>query len=109
MKWFVGIADCHGLESLIPEGEVNLTMLKIRAISNRHRHALVYRAYLDEETEKQVRELLNKGSYKKSLLVLKEKAQIIEVEKGFENSWELIPNDKLDPYNPVSYDEEGGD
>ena len=59
-KTFVGIADCHGLESFLPmEGnEKQLGFLVMRANANRHRHALVYQVELDEHQEGLIKTVL---------------------------------------------------
>jgi len=98
---YCGIADCHGLESFIPEKDVKerLFILKIRALANRHRHAVVYRAEVPEDTAKVINRLLEKGEYEDSLKILQTIPNIeIMQEHGMAKSWKLIPNKDLDPY-----------
>lgn len=96
MSVFLGIADAHGLESLIEERKVSLVILQLRAEANRHRHAVVYRVVLPEEEAEIIRQELGKDPVS-ALMRLKE-ALGIEVEKKFVRSWKMIPNHSLDPY-----------
>jgi len=93
-KTFVGIADCHGLESFLPmEGnEKQLGFLVMRANANRHRHALVYQVELDSHQQ---------TGYVKACMMLHDPAFVdnVGVEKDMMNSWEMIPNPRLDPYS----------
>jgi hypothetical protein len=109
---YVGIADCHGLESFLPWTNLNavsllqrdktstslLASLQLRASANRHRHAVLYRAELDKIEAECIEKLLNKGEYKEALIYLKAMAKVTEVERHFSRSWQMIPDDKLDPY-----------
>jgi len=110
MKYY-GIADAHGLESFRPvtfnaaiEGfEVDpreLSMMVLRANANRHRHAVVYQAELPIPVCKEINTLLGEGKYDEALLKLKEGATNIMLAKspGAEKSWNLIPNEDLDPF-----------
>jgi len=118
MSQYVGIADCHGLESFIsvPErvlqaeldgenGEYAasslMAMLSVRAQANRHRHAVIYRAEVGEKEARKIKSYLSKGKYAEALIRLKNVAKKIEVGKqlGMAKSWEMIPNPKLDPFS----------
>ena len=70
-KTFVGIADCHGLESFLPmEGnEKQLGFLVMRANANRHA-ALVYQVELDEHQEALIKTVLEGGGYIKACQML---------------------------------------
>lgn len=100
---YLGLADAYGIESFIPEKEVDdqrLFILKMRALTNRHRHAVVYRAEVPEDTVKVINRLLEKGEYEDSLKILKKLPEVeIMKEHGMAKSWGLIPNPALDPYN----------
>jgi len=97
---YMGICDCHGMESFIPEEEADVFILKMRAIANRHRHALVYRVDVPEDTAKAIEMLLKHGKYKEALLLLKTLPEVgVMKEQGMEKSWRLIPNDDLDPFS----------
>ncbi len=114
MHTYIGIADCHGLESFISlvtfaldklSGKSSsytsqLQLLYLRAQANRHRHAVVYRVKLDSKDAKKVQLLIDNHNYKEALIKLKKFAVEVEVEKslGMPKSWKLIPNDDLDPY-----------
>ena len=107
MMKYVGIADCHGLESFKPVSdceENEIRMMDIRALSNDQRHALVYKATLAKSAAEKIKTLLEDSSvpyrYEKALKVLKETAGKLEISKGKEHSWDMIPNRKLDPWNP---------
>ena len=106
MEQFVGIADCHGLESFLPAKEVSdsqLSMWDIRAISNDQRHALVYKVDLSIAASKAIKKLLEsteKFRYEKALREIKKHAKNVNITKGREHSWDIIPNRTLDPWNP---------
>lgn len=101
-KEFVGIADAHGIESFIATANLQkgtLGMLHLRAMANRHRHALVYKVTLNTNAEAQVQKLLTANKYKEALRVLKVQALAIDITTDCAKSWKLIPNDDLDPYS----------
>jgi len=95
---FMGIADCHGLESLIPIKEANPTFLQIRANANSQRHALVFRVELTKRQKIVINERMANGDYIGALKYLKNKVKTIDISKGREKSWKLIPNPDLDPW-----------
>jgi len=96
---YVGLADCHGVESFIPEAEANMFVLKMRALANRHRHAVVYRIDASEDLVKTINKRLEKGDYEGALVVLKVTPNVeIMKEPGMAKSWKLIPNSDLDPF-----------
>ena len=101
-KTFVGIADCYGLESFLPiEGnEDKLGFLVMRASANRHRHALVYQVELDEKQQSVIEQTLEEEKYILACQILHDPAFIdnVGVEQSMLNSWEMIPNPRLDPY-----------
>ena len=103
MKTFIGIADCHGIESFLHlEGNENrLGMLILRASANRHRHALVYQVEMDEVQSQIFEAVLADGDYIKACDMLHDPAFIenVGVEDSMLNSWEMIPNPRLDPYS----------
>jgi len=117
MNQYVGIADCHGLESFIQftnqyvvdllmgTKKINstLSMMKFRAQANRHRWAVVYRVDLEIIDVEKIQKLQDSGKYKEALMELKIKAKMVELEKGnginAEKFWNNIPNDDLDPYS----------
>jgi len=108
-KTFVGIADCHGLESFLPmEGnEKQLGFLVMRANANRHRHALVYQVELDSHQQTLIEAALENGGYVKACMMLHDPAFVdnVGVEKDMMNSWEMIPNPRLDPYSGRFHEE----
>jgi len=103
MTTFIGIADCHGLESFLPmEGNENqLGFLVMRANANRHRHALVYQVELDSHQQTMIETALANGGYIKACQMLHDPAFIenVGVENAMLSSWEMIPNPRLDPYS----------
>ena len=103
LKKFVGIADCHGLESFLPiEGNENqLGFLVMRAQANRHRHALVYQVELNSNQQTMIESALQNGGYIKACMMLHDPSFIenVGVEKDMMQSWEMIPNPRLDPYS----------
>jgi hypothetical protein len=100
---YMGIADCHGIESFRPYVEKDFGFLVLRASLNRQRHACPYVVELDKTTKGIVDLYLKKGLYKKGLYALKESTEDISFPtRDMENyiqSWELIPNPKLDPFH----------
>jgi hypothetical protein len=54
-KAFVGIADCTGLESFIPEGAVPIEWLSSAANGCRGRKAVCYYAVLSDEAAEAIR------------------------------------------------------
>ncbi len=109
---FYGIADAHGIESFKPQtfdsdveqftsDSKELSIMALRANANRHRHAVVYQAEVSPEAAKEILDLINRGEYEDALVKLKETADSISLMKspGAEKSWNLIPNDDLDPYS----------
>ena len=109
-KTFVGIADCYGVESFLPmEGnEKQLGFLVMRANANRHRHALVYQVELDEKQQSIMEKTLEEGNYILACQILHDPAFIdnVGVEQAMLDSWEMIPNPRLDPYGGRFYEEE---
>ena len=64
--WYTGIADSEGIESFLPADEVDsqqIAMWGIRAASNPHRFATVYRAQLDDETATNVKKWLKEEKW----------------------------------------------
>jgi len=104
LKIYCGIADAHGIESFIPEEDYKAKPFpfQMRADANRQRHAVFYVVELTEDRVETIKELLGKNDYKKALTVLKKLAITIGFptnrKSSYENSWDLIPNDRLDPY-----------
>ena len=105
---YVGIADAHGIESFRPSDSAGLPLaaLNLRAMSNRHRHAVVYEVKLGAEGVKEVSQLLADDECVDALKTLKKRASMVglSVECGsslesMARSWELIPNPDLDPYH----------
>ena len=106
MKEYVGIADCHGIESFVPIDNLtkeDLMMMYIRCESNAQRHALVFKVKLSAEQHRRVQALLNKCSYILAFKLIKElnsdgKIKHMEISTGKEHLYNRIPNPKLDPY-----------
>ena len=106
MKTYCGIADAHGLESFQEcEGMGSAPMtLTMRASLNRQRHAMVYWVELDDEQVEQMNEAIEQArrdnNWHAPLLLLKDPDFIdtVAFEDSMKNSWDLIPNDRLDPY-----------
>jgi len=118
---YCGIADAHGLESFQKKDSVSpksAFIMQMRAGLNRQRHAVYYEVELLPTTAKRVLEILN-GDLNKylasgvthtkfayALLHLKDMDLVPTYgvaaqgcsENDLFNSWELIPNPRLDPY-----------
>jgi hypothetical protein len=96
-----GIADCYGIESMIEKGtgrDNEVTFLNIRAMSNRHRHAVLYEADIDRDTFDVINELFKENDFEFALIMLKERALELRSLPAQQKSWDLIPNPKLDPW-----------
>tara|TARA_R110002167_G_scaffold157986_3_gene353073 strand:+ start:243 stop:554 length:312 start_codon:yes stop_codon:yes gene_type:complete len=100
-KTYIGLADCHGIESMQLKEDTSSQdrmMRMMRANANRQRHAVYFEADLDNPAEKIITEALRRGNCSMALEVLKQMSVELRSEEKYTNSWELIPNPKLDPY-----------
>ena len=101
---YKGIADCHGIESFVldSEKETSEQILYLRAESNRQRHAIFYKVKIAERKAKSVEIQIKHGNYDVALKLLKAFAISWLFpqgrEKMYENSLDLIPNSRLDPW-----------
>ena len=101
---YYGIADAHGIESFLTEKELKDSKFPfvMRADLNRQRHAVFYCAEMYKKDAERVQQLLHAGKYISALGVIKKKHTAMgfpkDHEKQYGNSWELIPNPKLDPW-----------
>lgn len=110
---YCGIADCHGLESLILVEDAEIDFLFMRACSNPQRHATVYKVELTAEQVALIGSHLKKGNFVGALRCLKtmERGENEECGKltylAVENPkfWNKIPNPKLDPYYTTEREE----
>jgi hypothetical protein len=106
--WWVGLADCNGIESFIKEPDRKgwsnqVGMLQMRARANSQRHAVVYRVKLNPEDADQIESMLTDGEYIEALSLLKEVALETQIARGTginaEKAWSMIPNPDLDPFS----------
>jgi len=97
MTAFMGIADCYGLESFIPQSAAQPTFLKLRADANRHRHAIVYQAELTDKQVQKISSLITKSEHAKALAYLKATGNMKTMQQ-YQHSAQIIPNPALDPY-----------
>ncbi len=95
---FHGIADAFGLESLLDFHNQQVFPLLLRAHIYRFRHCLYFEANLDSDVTKRIKLLMKKRAGHEALNLIKEKASILYIPEEFLDSWELIPNPKLDPF-----------
>ena len=93
---FWGIADAHGLESLTCAQD-SLMLLKIRAESNRHRHAVVFQAELTKSQADSLKNMIRLDPIC-AFKALNGLAAELAVEKGWERSWAKLPDPSLDPW-----------
>ena len=96
------LADAHGIEGFfILESKPRVSMA-LRAMANRQRHAVYAQVTMNAETFTEVSRLVLAQQYKEALVYLKEHALSVgfpeNVEAMYRNSWQMIPNDRLDPY-----------
>lgn len=93
------LADCHGVESYLDQ---DIPMMVMRANSNRQRHAIYFRVQLTKEEDKEIFELVKQHKVASALKRLKELREYIDfptqMKAQYNNSLDLIPNDKLDPW-----------
>jgi len=101
-KTKIGIADAHGIESYKNGTIKQAGLFALRARLNRQRHAVCYEATVSEKTDRCIETLIKKHDFIGALIFLKEHASNINLATGMGNvqeSFNLIPNPKLDPYN----------
>lgn len=99
---YVGIADCHGIESLDEKKQTtpyDRTIRQIRADANRHRHAVYFEVDLDTTALKMINGQLGESKYMVALSLLKELALETKLPKAHAKSWNMIPDPDLDPYH----------
>ena len=99
---YVGIADCHGLESLHYKDDTtpfDRNCRVIRADANRQRHAVYFEADLDKPALKMINKQIEESKFIVALSLLKAMALEIRSPGNHSKSWELIPNPDLDPYS----------
>jgi hypothetical protein len=103
---YIGIADAHGLESFSREDDASSDrrkFLQLRASLNRQRHACFYQLDLNSFEAALIEKLCDKRMYKSALRILKQHPDIM-IEKHCKDSWEKIPDSKLDPWHSQEED-----
>ena len=98
---YVGVADCHGIESLDEKEQTtsyDRACRHIRADANRHRHAVYFEVKLDTTALRMINGQLDDNKYIVALSLLKELSTETKLPEQHVKSWELIPNPDLDPY-----------
>ena len=104
LEKYYGIADAHGIETFEPYANraADSFPYNMRAQLNRQRHALYFEIEIEKVDANIVKALLDKKDFIGAFKMIKKRAVIIgfpEKERpGYEKSWELIPNPKLDPW-----------
>jgi len=93
-----GLADAFGLESLLPYNEKQVPPLIMRASVYRHRHCMYFQVSVDKELRKRIKALMIQRACDEALKLIKEQATIIHIPEEFLDSWELIPDQRLDPW-----------
>ena len=127
LETYLGLADCHGLVSFIPDpvvGKHSFTDILIfgeddadknkkerndmvngmymSAYHNSQRRTVVYQAKVTHEVANEIKELLADGENIDALIVLKDRNNEIGILQGLPNAkkfWEQIPNPDLDPFH----------
>ena len=102
-KLYHGLADAFGLESLMAYDENQVPLLIVRSSVYRYRHCLYFQVSLDRILVTKIRSLMKKGASDEALNLLKERAPIIHIPKEFLDSWELIPDQRLDPFKNYTW------
>tara|TARA_Y100000401_G_scaffold116488_1_gene122384 strand:- start:651 stop:1007 length:357 start_codon:yes stop_codon:yes gene_type:complete len=111
---YVGIADCHGIESLqeIKSGpdaadkiKQEFYNLQVRAMANPQRLAVTMVVGLTEKQNDMLNKHLNKQNTVGALRMIKNLEEgygplgkLDELQVSSPNNWKKIPNPKLDPY-----------
>ena len=106
VKTYCGIADAHGLESFMECEGIGYAPMTItmRAGLNRQRHAMVYWVELPDDKAEQMNEAIEQAqkdnNWHTPLLLLKNPdfVENVSFENSMKSSWDMLPNDKLDPY-----------
>ena len=93
--WYTGIADNEGIESFIPEKDVDpneAMMFEIRANANQHRFATTYRTELDDEKATTIMQHLKEHKWMnalKSLNNLTKNKKLVLIPR-YKEYWNLI-------------------
>jgi len=95
-----GIADCYGIESY---EEADSDLFEIRAMANKHRHAVHFGIEISEAVDKEVKDLMAKDDMAGALNLLKKKGKVDLKHTNDKSSWKLIPNKELDPWKHTFY------
>ena len=98
---YVGVADCHGIESFHRKEDTSTferTCRMIRADANRHRHAVYFEADLDKPAVKLINDKLDQDDYAGALVWLQHANTQLRSLPQHEQSWKMIPDVDLDPY-----------
>lgn len=99
---YVGVADCHGIESFHRKEDLNdmeRSFSILRADANRQRHAIYYEASMDKKGAEVVAEFLENEDYEAALSCLKNVAIEFSCMPEHADSLKLIPNPELDPWS----------
>jgi len=88
--------------------ESRMGFLVMRASLNRQRHALVYQVELDDTQAEIMKTVLDEGDYMKACYMLHDPAFVenVGVEQAMLDSWDMIPNHRLDPFGGRFYEDE---
>ena len=101
---YIGLADCHGIESFHRKEDTtsfDRACRIMRADANRQRHAVYFEVELEAPALKIITENLDSNEYGMALEWLKRLGLELKSLPAHEESWELIPNPKLETYNNV--------
>jgi hypothetical protein len=98
---YIGVADCHGIESLHRKTDTSSfdrTCRMMRAGANRQRHACYFEADLDKPAIKLINESLKVKDWAMALVWLKQLSVELRGIAEQAPSWNMIPDIDLDPY-----------
>lgn len=101
MKTYVGVADCHGVESLHDKAttsDFDRGCQYLRAQANPQRHSVYFETTLIDADMVVINGLMDSQKYDTALKYIKQTGQLTQVPEDQTNSWNLIPNPELDPY-----------
>lgn len=98
---YVGVADCHGIESFQLKNETSnydRSCRIMRSAANGQRHSVYYEALMDTGAASLVKEYLSAGEYTEALECLKRVSIELSTLPEQASNMDRIPNPELDPY-----------
>jgi len=101
---YCGIADCHGLESLILIQDAEVDFLFLRSASNPQRCSTVFRVELEADEIAKLGALLKDSDFEGALTWLKN-SELKTLQVANTEHWSKIPDPQLDPWHTATREE----